>query len=63
MASNAKVATFKRKSAPEIDPDVKDFIDALLVPLLVRCAIRDLEEENRLADSCSAIAKSPSDNE
>jgi len=59
MASQSKSATIRPKSAPTIDRDVKEFIDALLVPLLVRAALRDLAEEKALADPPLAVAKSP----
>ncbi|HXX44605.1 MAG TPA: hypothetical protein VEJ38_07750 [Candidatus Acidoferrales bacterium] len=40
-----------------IEPDVKEFIDEVLVPTLVRAALRDLAEEN-LARPNLAVAKS-----
>jgi hypothetical protein len=57
------LATIRPKAAPAIDPDVKEFVDMLLVPILVRAALDDLAEEKQLAQSRPAIAKSRSDNE
>jgi hypothetical protein len=57
------VTTIRPKSDTAIDPDVKDFVDALLVPLLVRAALDDLAEEKQLAQSRPVVAKSRSDNE
>lgn len=55
------VTTIRPKSAPAtIDPDVKEFVDAVLVPLLVRAALDDLAEE-KLAQSRSAVAICESD--
>jgi len=46
-------------SGPRIDPDLKEFIDTLLVPMLVREALCHLANENRLASIQCAVAKSP----
>ena len=48
-----------RKSEPAIEPELKAFVDELLVPMLVRDAMRDLTEEKRLASGKIAVAKSP----
>lgn len=39
MASATKLATF---AAPAIEPDLREFIDTCLVPMLVRDALKDL---------------------
>jgi hypothetical protein len=45
---------------PAIDPDLKAFIDDLLVPMLVRDALKDIATENFLAPERSLMANSPS---
>jgi hypothetical protein len=47
-----------RKPRTAIEPGLKAFIDDLLVPMLVRDAMRDLRAENRLAPEKLAVAKS-----
>lgn len=46
-------------SASTIEPDLREFIDDVLVPMLVRDALREIREENRLASTRAAVAKSP----
>ena len=45
--------------APKIEPDLKEFIDEVLVPMLVRDALREIQQENRLASTLDAVAQSP----
>jgi hypothetical protein len=56
MSAPKKLAAFP--PAP-IEPDLREFIDSCLVPVLVRAALADLESENRLASPALAVAKSP----
>jgi hypothetical protein len=44
---------------PEIDSNVRDFVDEVLVPMLVRDALRELSDEIHLAPALSVVAKSP----
>jgi len=46
MRADRKLAIFE---APKIEPDLKEFIDEVLVPMLVRDALRELSAENHLA--------------
>jgi hypothetical protein len=54
-------ATRKPSTVPTaaIEPELREFIDTLLVPMLVGAALRDLAEENRLALPALAVAISP----
>jgi hypothetical protein len=54
---SAKLA--RMSSGARIDPELKEFIDTLLVPMLVRDALCELANENRLASGERAVAKSP----
>lgn len=56
MASAPKLVRMR----PEIDLDLKAFIDDLLVPMLVRDALKDIAAENVLAPEPSLMANSPS---
>ena len=47
------------RPAPNIEPELKEFIDTLLVPMLVRDALHDLAKENRLASAETSVAKYP----
>jgi hypothetical protein len=42
---------------PSLESELREFIDEVLVPILVREAVRDLLEENRLACTGSTVAK------
>jgi len=48
MARGAKVVKFP---GPAIEPDLKEFIDECLVPMLVRDALKDAANEIHLAHS------------
>jgi hypothetical protein len=56
MSSPKKVGAFP---SPAIEPELREFIDELLVPMLVRAALLDIAEENRLASPALAVANSP----
>lgn len=57
MASAPKLA---RMQAAAIEPDLKAFLDEVLVPMLVRDALRELAAENTLASVKPAVAHSRS---
>ena len=42
-----------------IEPNLKEFIDEVLVPMLVRDALREIREENRVASALASVAESP----
>jgi len=48
MARGAKIVKFP---GPAIEPDLKEFIDECLVPMLVRDALKDAASEIQLARS------------
>jgi hypothetical protein len=56
MSSPNKIGIFP---SPPIEPELLEFIDEVLVPALVRAAMADLAEENRLASSAIDVANSP----
>jgi hypothetical protein len=56
MSSQKNVGAFP---SPAIEPELREFIDELLVPMLVQAALRDIAEENRLASTAPAVANSP----
>lgn len=43
---------------PAIEPDLKAFIDQVLVPMLVADALKELSDEIRLAPASHAVAQS-----
>jgi hypothetical protein len=45
--------------APRIEPDLKAFLDEVLVPMLVHDALQELSSENHLAPESSTVAESP----
>lgn len=44
---------------PSIEPDLREFIDEVLVPMLVRDALKDIRTETELAPAVSPAAQSP----
>ncbi len=52
MASAPKLV----KVAPAIEPELKGFIDEVLVPALVRSALNDLAAEKALASGTRTVA-------
>jgi hypothetical protein len=56
MSSPKKVGAFP---FPPVEPELREFIDELLVPMLVQAALLDIAEENRLASPALAVANSP----
>jgi hypothetical protein len=56
MSSPKKVGAFP---SPAIEPELREFIDELIVPMLVQAGLRDIAEENRLASPARAVANSP----
>ena len=56
MATAPKIVKIK----PAIEPEVKEFIDEVLVPMLVRDALSDFAAEKALASSARTVANSAS---
>jgi hypothetical protein len=56
MPTIKKLAVLPR---PEIEAELREFIDDVLVPMLVADALREIQEENRLAPALAAVAQSP----
>lgn len=56
MFTNKKLASIP---GSEIEPELREFIDEVLMPMLVRDALREIAEENRLAPALIAVAQSP----
>lgn len=56
MTASKKLVRFP---SAEIEPELREFVDEVLVPILVRDALRDLAEEIRLASAGLAVANSP----
>lgn len=44
-----RATKFAPDPGSQLDPDLKEFIDTLLVPMLVRDAIRELQQEKDIA--------------
>jgi hypothetical protein len=55
MASTSKLATIPR---PVIEPELKEFIDKCLVPILVREALAEFQQENDIASGTRSVAQS-----
>jgi hypothetical protein len=55
MASAAKLVEMK----PVIEPELKEFLDSVLIPMLVRDALSDLAKEKTLALERNVVAHSP----
>jgi hypothetical protein len=55
MATAAKLVRMK----PVIEPELKAFLDEVLVPMLVADALRDVANENALALAPYPVAHSP----
>jgi hypothetical protein len=56
MPSSKKLITLP---IHEIEPDLLAFLDEVLVPMLVRDAVREISDEIRLAPALSVVAQSP----
>lgn len=56
MPAQEKFVAFPR---PEIEPELREFIDTVLVPILVRDALRELSSENHLASARAIDGKFP----
>jgi hypothetical protein len=56
MASAAKLRIAR---CPAIEPELKQFLDECLIPMLVRDALRDLAAEKQVAPSIHAVASLP----
>lgn len=56
MLNSKKLAALQRA---EIEPELREFIDDVLVPMLVRDALREIQEEKRLASTLTPVAESP----
>jgi hypothetical protein len=52
MASATKLI----KMRPAIEPELKQFLDECLIPMLVRDGLRDLSTENQVARGIHAVA-------
>jgi hypothetical protein len=46
-------------SCPDIQPDFREFLDEILVPMLVRDALREISNEIDVAPALSIVGKSP----
>ena len=55
MAAKTNLVALPR---PEIEPELREFIDQVLVPILVRDALQKLSVENQLAPVLSIEGKS-----
>jgi hypothetical protein len=55
MAKTSKLATMP---GPAIEPELKEFIDKCLVPILVREALTELQQENHVAPDVKPVAQS-----
>jgi hypothetical protein len=55
VESSAKLV---KMPGPKIDPDLKEFIDEILVPTLVRDALKKLSTENHIASKPIDVAQS-----
>ena len=55
MAAAAKIV---RMPGPKIEPALKEFIDEILVPMLVRDALQKLSTENHIAKQAPVVAQS-----
>lgn len=60
MASAAKIVKMREahKAAPDLEPELKEFIDECLVPLLVRDALKTIAQEKPVAQARSIVAHS-----
>lgn len=56
MASAPKFGTARHLA---IEPELKQFLDECLIPMLVRDAVRDLAAEKQVAYGIHAVASSP----
>jgi hypothetical protein len=57
MATAPKIV----KMRPVIDPDLKAFLDEVLVPMLVRDALKDIAEQEKIAERMQEMAHSASE--
>jgi hypothetical protein len=55
MPARTKLATIPLSA---IEPELKEFIDDVLVPMLVRDAVRELSAEIQLAHACASDRES-----
>ena len=55
MAAAPKLAMMP---GPTIEPELKEFIDECLVPILVREALAELQQENHVAPDVKPVAQS-----
>ncbi len=55
MSATNKLATIR---PPSISPDLKHFIDEVLVPMLVRDALKEIAPENVLPPSAPRVVDS-----
>jgi hypothetical protein len=56
MSSSKKLVALP---CPELEPELRVFIDEVLLPMLVRDALNDMSAENQLAPPLSVVRKSP----
>jgi hypothetical protein len=54
MASASKLATMP---SPAIEPNLKEFIDKCLVPILIREALAEFQQENHVASDAKIIGE------
>lgn len=55
MASTSKLPTML---TPAMEPELKEFIDKCLVPLLVREALAEFQQANHIAPDANPVAQS-----
>jgi hypothetical protein len=48
---------------PSIDSELREFLDDVLIPILVRDAVRELSSQNQLAPALLSVGKSPGSQE
>ncbi len=56
-APGRRLQVVTRSSRAPIDPDLKEFLDSVLVPMLVREALDDIRAENVLAPQPGLVRK------
>ena len=58
MATASKVVSIV---GPAIEPDLKEFIDEVLVPMLVRDAVQEIKNQIHIAPATMTVAQSASE--
>jgi len=55
MSATSKIATIR---PPSISPDLKSFLDEVLIPMLVRDALKEIAAENVLPPAAPRVVDS-----